>query len=86
MFGDKFGLKDDAKRAIADDLTIRVRDVTRVTSLAVRGNDLDHLPGIVDGWVMITSTMTYSNTGRRGGERGGRARAKGGGSRVRSQK
>lgn len=71
MLGDKFGLKDDAKRAITDDFTVRVRDVTGVARFAVRGNDFDHLPGIVDGCVMITSTMTYSNTGLRG-ERGGR--------------
>lgn len=58
MFGDKFGLKDDAKRAITDDLTVRVRDVTSVASLAVGGNDFDHLSGIVDGCVMITSIMT----------------------------
>jgi hypothetical protein len=70
MFGDKFGLKDDAKRAITDDFTVRVRDVTSVARLAIRGDDFDHLPGIVDGCVMITSIMTYSNTGRRG-ERGG---------------
>jgi len=65
MFGDKFGLENDTKRAIADDFTIRVRDVTGVASLAIGGNDLDHLSGIVDGCVMITSTMTYSNIGRR---------------------
>jgi hypothetical protein len=65
MFGDKFGLENDAKRAIAYDFTIRVRDVTGVAGLAIGGNDLDHLSGIVDGCVMITSTMTYSNTGQR---------------------
>ena len=70
MFGDKFGLKDDAKRAITDNFTVRVRDVTSVARLAIRGDDFDHLPGIVDGCMMIASIMTYSNTGRRG-ERGG---------------
>lgn len=65
MFGDKFGLENDAKRAITDDFTIRVRDVTGFTGLAIGGNDLDHLSGIVGGCVMITSTMTYSNTGLR---------------------
>ena len=63
--GDKFGLKDDAERAVADDFAVRVRDVTSVASLAIRGDDFDHLSGIVDG-CMITSTMTYSNAGRRG--------------------
>ena len=71
MFGDKFGLEDDTKRAIADNFAIRVRDVTSVAGLAIRGNDLDHLSGIVDGCVMITSTMAYSNTGRRGERWGG---------------
>ncbi len=70
MFGDQFGLKNSAKRAIADDFTIGVRNVTGVASLAIRGNDLDHLSGIVDGCVMITSTMTYSSTGRRVAEKG----------------
>ena len=70
VFGDKFGLKDDAKRAITDNFTVRVRDVTSVARLAIRGDDFDHLSGIVDGCMMITSIMTYSNTGRRG-ERGG---------------
>ena len=65
MFGDKFGLENDAKRAIADDFTIRVRDVTGVAGLAIGGNDLDHLSGIIDGCMVITSTMTYSDTGRR---------------------
>jgi hypothetical protein len=65
MFRDNFGLENDAKRAIADDFTIRVRDVTGVAGLAIGGNDLDHLSGIVDGCAMITSAMTYSNTGRR---------------------
>jgi hypothetical protein len=65
MFRDEFGLENDAKGTIADDFTIRVRDVTGVARLAIGGNDLDHLSGIVDGCVMITSTMTYSNTGLR---------------------
>ena len=65
MFGDQFGLENDTKRAIANDFTIRVRDVAGVAGLAIGGNDLDHLSGIVDGCMMITSTMTYSNTGRR---------------------
>jgi hypothetical protein len=70
MFGDQFGLKNYAKRAITDDFTIRVRDVTGFPGLAIRGDDLDHLSGIVDGCMMITSTMTYSNTGRRVAEEG----------------
>ena len=65
MFGDQFGLENDTKRAIANDFTIRVRDVAGVAGLAIGGNDLDHLSGIVDGCMMIISTMTYSNTGRR---------------------
>ena len=53
MFGDKFRLKDDTKRAIADDLAVGVRDVAGIPRLSVRGNDFDHLSGIVDGCVMI---------------------------------
>jgi hypothetical protein len=56
--GDKFGLKDDAERAVADDFAVRVRDVTSLARLAIRSNDLDHLSGIVDGCAMIRINMT----------------------------
>ena len=58
MFGNKLGLKDDAKRAIADDFAIRVRDVASIARLSVRGNDLDYLSGIVDGYAVITLTTS----------------------------
>ena len=54
MLGDKFRLKDDTERAVADDLAIRVRDVAGLARLSVRGNDFDHLSRIVDGCAMIT--------------------------------
>jgi len=53
MFGDKFRLKDDTERAVADDFAIRVRDVAGLARLSVRGNDFDDLSGIVDGCAMI---------------------------------
>lgn len=83
MFGDEFSLKDDAKRAVADDFTIRVRDVTGVARLAIRGNDFDHLSGIVDGYVMITIN---NDVVRQRAETGERREANGDGLRVRRQR
>ena len=38
----------DAKGAIADDFAVGVDEITSVSRLAVRGDDLDHLAGIID--------------------------------------
>ena len=44
-------LKDDTKRAIADDFAVGVDEITSVSGLAVGGDDLDDLAWIVDGWL-----------------------------------
>jgi hypothetical protein len=80
MFRDKFGLENDAERAVADDFTIGVRDVTGVTGLAIRGNDFNHLSGIVDGCEMITIN---NDVVRQRAEMGERREAHGDGMRVR---
>ena len=42
-------LKDDAKRAVPDDLAVGVLDVFLFAGLAVRGDDFDDLGGVVEG-------------------------------------
>ena len=43
------GLEDDAEGAIADDFAVGVGEISLVAALAVGGDDLDDLTGIVDG-------------------------------------
>jgi hypothetical protein len=42
------GLEDNAKRTVADDFTVAVRDLACLARLAVRGDDLDDLVRVVD--------------------------------------
>ena len=46
---EEFCLEDDAEGAIADDFAVGVDEITSVSLLAVRGDDLYDLAGIVDG-------------------------------------
>lgn len=50
VFLEKFCLEDDTEGAIADDFAVGVNEVALVAGLAVRGNNLDDLAGIVDGY------------------------------------
>ena len=42
-------MEDNAEGAIADDFAVGVDEITSVSRLAVRGDDLYDLAGIVDG-------------------------------------
>ncbi|KAG5221761.1 hypothetical protein IMY05_C4272001700 [Salix suchowensis] len=46
---DDLGRKDDAKRAVSNDLTIAIGYVSRLARLAVGCNNFDYLVRIVDG-------------------------------------
>lgn len=48
-FVEELGLEHDSKRAVADDLAVGVDEIPHVAGLAVRGDNLDDLAGIIDG-------------------------------------
>jgi hypothetical protein len=42
-------LENDTKRAVPDDFAVCVRDLLGLSGLAIGGDDLDDLVGVIDG-------------------------------------
>jgi len=45
----QFGLKNDAERAVSDDLAVCVGDLSLFVCFAIRGDDADDPMGVIDG-------------------------------------